>query len=630
VNDAKDGIPAYAGMTEKLETAVPATVRWMASWSRGVVCVATIGLSSMTEAAQPASTAPPSVASAPSPATRASDPKAYYHFLRGYQAELSNDVATAQAEYQKALARDADSAAIHLRLATLAQASGDHEQAQVHADAVLAQDAGHLSALHILAAVAGATGRVEQALGYYERITAIRPQDAQPYYSRGMLLAGQKRYAESETLLHQGIALSPLSAPTGYLYLGHVLVEQKAWDRAAQAYRDALAINPGFGPASLGLAATLEAQGDVPQAIATLNTYLQTINRSNRDVRHRLVRLLLTQQAYEPALVLLRELVAESPGDAEAQLRIGLIYGDLKVFPKAVEQLQLVLTLRPNELRVRAHLGYLYEAMQENEKAIAEYDAIIQSDGTFRDAHVHLGRLLSRLKRPDEAVPHFRQALALNPALLDAVLMLGVTLMQVSRHDEAAAIFRDALQRHLGSADLRFNLGTAYDKLGRFDDMVGEMREAIRLDPAHADALNYLGYTFAERDMSLEEAVALIQRALAVTPQSGAYLDSLAWAYFKLGRLDEALETMQKAMAVAQDDPVMFEHLGDIYLSQNMPNEARDAWLRALALDPANRKLMDRFKTKAKELGKALEWADPATDERIRKAQHKSFEDKAP
>ena len=591
------------------EAAIPTVVLRLTLWLLWLLSLPA-GIPSFAQAAAPATAS----VNAPAP-QRVPDPKAYYHFLRGYQAELANEAGTAQEEYLKALALDPGSLVLHLRLAALYHARGEHGKAQAHAEQVLAKDAASLPALNILAAVAVATGRSDLAIGYYERIVSIRPQETQAYYSMGMLLAGQKRYEDAERMLRQGIALSPTPSPSGYLYLGHVLVEQKAWDRAVQAYRDALAVNPGFDPAYLGLAATFEAKGDAAQAIATLRKYLQEVNRGNREVRHRLVRLLLTQKAYEPALVLLRETIQESPGDVEAQLRIGLIYGEMKEFPKAIAQMKLVLGLRPNELRVRDHLAYLYEEMKDYEKAVAEYRAIIQTDERFSDAHLHLGYLLYRLKRTEEALPHFRQVIVLNPKLPDAYQMLGLTLLQASRHDEAAAVFREGLQQNPDSADFHFNLGTAYDKLGRFDELVDEMQEAIRLDPKHADALNYLGYTFAERDMRLEEAVGLIQRALVVKPQNGYYLDSLAWAYFKMGRLQDALEEMRRAVAAVPDDPVFFEHLGDICLTNNLPDDAREAWLRSLELDPANSKLTDRFKAKG--------FGDPASDERIRKAQHK-------
>jgi Flp pilus assembly protein TadD len=144
---------------------------------------------------------------------------------------------------------------------------------------------------------------------------------------------------------------------------------------------------------------------------------------------------------------------------------------------------------------------------------------------------------------------------------------------------------------------------------------VREMQEAIMLNPTHADALNYLGYSYAEREVKLQEAVTLIQQALTIKPENGYYLDSLAWAYFKMGRFKEALGEMKRAVAAVPDDPVFFEHLGEICLTNNLLNDARDAWLRSLELDPMNRKLADRFKAKG--------FGDPSTEERIRKAQNR-------
>src|SRR6266581_2148524 len=541
------------------------------AWAIGVlVCLALLSVDAL-------ATEQPALPAKPSGPEQAPDSVAYYHFMLGYQHELNN--------------------------------------AMGEAEAALARDATNLQALHMLASVAVAAGRSEQAIELYERIVALWPQEAQAYFSKGMLLSGLKRYDEAEQTIRRGIAVSQTATPTGFLYLGHILVEQKAWDRAVQAYRDALAINPSFEPAYLGMAATLEAKGDTAQAIAVLRKVLQEINTGNREARQRLVRLLLTQKAYEPALALLREAIQDSPGDVEAQLRIGLIYGELKDYVKAVEQIKRVLALRPQELRVRDHLAYLYEELKDFDKAIAEYRTIIQADARYSDAHLHLGYLLYRLKRNDEALPHFRQVIALNPKMTEAYLLLGLTLLQASRQEEAVAVFREGLQRNPESADLHFNLGTAYDKMGRFDELVHEMEEAIRLDPKHAEALNYLRYTYAERDMRLEEAVALIQRALAVKPQNGYYLDSLAWAYYKMGRFQEALAEMKRAVAVVPDDPVFLEHLGDIFLTQNLGGEAREVWLRSLELDPTNHKLAERFKAKG--------FGDPATEERIRKSQQR-------
>jgi Flp pilus assembly protein TadD len=165
---------------------------------------------------------------------------------------------------------------------------------------------------------------------------------------------------------------------------------------------------------------------------------------------------------------------------------------------------------------------------------------------------------------------------------------------------------------------LYFNLGTVYDKLNRFDDVVRAMETAIKLDPHHADALNYLGYSYAERGVKIDQALSLTKRAVALKPSNGYYVDSLAWALFKSGLLTESLTEMKRAVALAGDDPVLYEHLGDIYAKQRNLPEAREAWLHALELDPSNEKLLHRFQEQG--------MGDPAKEDRIQQAKRRVSE----
>src|SRR5262249_45916670 len=142
--------------------------------------------------------------------------------------------------------------------------------------------------------------------------------------------------------------------------------------------------------------------------------------------------------------------------------------------------------------------------------------------------------------------------------------------------------FEEGVRLDPENPEMHFNLGTALDKVNRFDDVVNEMEETIRLDPKHANALNYLGYSYADRGVKLPEAVDLIQKALEVKPNDGYYLDSLGWAYYKLGKLDEALTELQRAVAVVSDDSVIHEHLGEIYYQKGLKTDAKKEWLRSL------------------------------------------------
>src|SRR5438552_7882816 len=147
------------------------------AWAIGVlVCLALLSVDTL-------ATEQPALPAKTSGSEQASDSVALYHFMLGYQHELNNAMGEAEAEYLKALARDPNSVAIHLGLATLYHARGEHDKAQPHAEAALARDATNLQALHMLASVAVPAGRSEQAIELYERMLVPRHYEAQAYSS---------------------------------------------------------------------------------------------------------------------------------------------------------------------------------------------------------------------------------------------------------------------------------------------------------------------------------------------------------------------------------------------------------------------------------------------------------------
>ncbi|MBP2687623.1 MAG: tetratricopeptide repeat protein, partial [Deltaproteobacteria bacterium] len=113
--------------------------------------------------------------------------------------------------------------------------------------------------------------------------------------------------------------------------------------------------------------------------------------------------------------------------------------------------------------------------------------------------------------------------------------------------------------------------------------VIAAMEKVIALDPKHATALNYLGYTFADRNMRLADAEKLILRALEVRPEDGYFLDSLAWVHFRRGDYPRAEEGLRRALKLVPDDPVILEHLGDVLQAQGKDEEAAGRFERAIA-----------------------------------------------
>ena len=168
--------------------------------------------------------------------------------------------------------------------------------------------------------------------------------------------------------------------------------------------------------------------------------------------------------------------------------------------------------------------------------------------------------------------------------------------------ESAEKYIRRAIEIEPDNPRYHFRLGVVYDKGNQKQASIDAMRKVIELDPKHANALNYLGYTYADLGKNLDEAERLIKEALKHKPNDGYITDSLGWVYYKKGEFDKALKYLKKAVELVPDDPIMLEHMGDAYLKLNDRSNAMKYYRKSL-----------KIKDKDKE----------ALEEKIRKLKHK-------
>ncbi len=132
-----------------------------------------------------------------------------------------------------------------------------------------------------------------------------------------------------------------------------------------------------------------------------------------------------------------------------------------------------------------------------------------------------------------------------------------------------------------------FDQGAAYERAGDYEQAERAFQKSLDLTPDSPEALNYLGYMWADHGIKLEKARDLITKAVQLEPKSPAYLDSLGWVLYKLNRPQEALPQLQKAIELSDEpDPTLYDHLGDIYALLKQTDKAREAWSKSLSLDP--------------------------------------------
>lgn len=276
--------------------------------------------------------------------------------------------------------------------------------------------------------------------------------------------------------------------------------------------------------------------------------------------------------------------------------------------------------------RVHAKLASIYLRGSDNKKAIEQFEAVIRDDPTNPQAYFYLGRLYYEAKDSAHAADCFSKTIVLNPGAEEAYCYLALSQIGINQSQEALATLDKARQkfpqdfdvelitalaytrqkaypqaiRHYTAAEViakateparlnqefYFEIGAAYERTGDYTQAEDYFQKCLQLAPDFSEALNYLGYMWAEHGVKLDRARGLIQKALQKEPQNPAYLDSLGWVLFKLKQPQDALGYILKAVQLSKDpDPTVLDHLGDIYAALDQPQKAREAWTKSLTLE---------------------------------------------
>jgi tetratricopeptide (TPR) repeat protein len=182
-------------------------------------------------------------------------------------------------------------------------------------------------------------------------------------------------------------------------------------------------------------------------------------------------------------------------------------------------------------------------------------------------------------------------------------LMLASIYETQEEYEKAKKVVEEGLKLDTENIELLFRLGVVLDKMGDKTQCLDQMRKILEINPDHADALNYIGYTYAEQGIRLDEAMDLIQRALKIKPDSGYIIDSLGWVYYQQGLYHEALKHLEKAASLVPNDPTINEHLGDVYFKKKMYRKSLEMYEKALALNHPD---AEKLKARIEEVRKLI------------------------
>ncbi|MDR3738614.1 MAG: tetratricopeptide repeat protein [Terracidiphilus sp.] len=467
----------------------------------------------------------------------------------------------AEEQFKTAQAIDPDSEEVVLNLARLYAESGDIPHAVKIIEAVPQDDR---------------TAKMEMALGAaYEQMK--RPKDAIAAYKRGVeqepgdprslnvlaqALLKDEQYDEA-LKVYQDLAEADPEDVGSLIHIGEILYQQGKYEDSLAAIKKALKKDPDNLEAGYNEGMALDVLGRYDEAAAAYGHMVELTSHANgaytADEKknraiflERLGSVQHEQNKTEAAIATYQKMI-DLGGEAAIRGYQGQIdtWRDAKKYDKAVETARKAADANPKSQELKLILADQMVDVGKADDAIALTKTLLTNTDKDRAVWLEVAQIATRVRRWKDAEEALNKAQALTAKNEDKLYLL-------------------------------FLRGALFERQKRYDTAEPYFKQALEIDPANAMVLNYYGYMLADKGMRLPEAIKLIRKAVEQEPMNGAYLDSLGWAYFKLGQYELAEENLRQAVERTQTDPTVHEHLGDLYEKTGRVRLAAAQWQLSL------------------------------------------------
>ncbi|MBI4397326.1 MAG: tetratricopeptide repeat protein [Elusimicrobia bacterium] len=497
---------------------------------------------------------------APPLSAAASSPEDSYHqYLKGLLHERNGRFKEALGAYEKAADLDPQSRFVHETLAFLSLRLEELNRALAEAETVVRLSPRDPRAHIVMGRIRLARNEIKESTESFDKALELDPaSDEALLYAAHIRM--QDRPEESLSYYKRFLQNNPQSVEAR-ARLAEIQHRLGDIDSAEKSWRDVLALNPSEFSAHLALAHLYEIKKDTAAAIASYET-CRFLDPQNAGILSRLGDLYYRSGDSAQAQEAFMQAERLAPDDLTIQFWMALLAEERRDWKAAVRHMSEV-AAKSRETGILLRLAYYCSQSGEGERSV---------------------KTLKKIQKRDPDNPEF-------------LYYVGLGYEDLHKPRTAIRWFERSLKKDEERADTHFHVGTNWDLLGKFDRAEPHLLRAVLLNPQHTVALNYLGYSWADRGMNLDKALAFIQRAMHFEPDNGAYVDSLGWTYFKLGRLTEAEAALSRAVHMLED-PVIWEHYGDVLEKAGKPQEAVRAWQEGLALDPKRKSLLKRIGSK--------------------------------
>lgn len=528
-------------------------------------------------------------------------PEFIYRYLVGEVAGQRGDIGTSGAIFYD-LARTERDARLAERAAKIA-AYGNITNLAAPAIKLWAElDPDSSEAQQAMTEMLIATGKLEDTKPFLSKLLEKEETRGNGFLYLNTLLA---RSLDKDAVLN---LIESLAAPYPKLAEAQFAVAQAAWsaskdDTALIAINKAEKLHPGWDIAALLKGQILFTKS--PQAaIDYYYTFLKSHPDAN-EVRINLTKLLVNQKQFDAAkkeypIIIQQAKNSPNKNVADVTAVVGLLSFQAGDYISAQNYFQEALVSGFKDIdQIHIYLGQTAEKLKQNKSAIEWYKKVALGPRHL-EAQINMAQLVARTESPQKAIEILDELENLNTEQQIVVIKAQAAILSQAKQNQQAFDLLDAAVKNLpNTPELVYDYALAAERLQKFDLMETELRKAIIFKPDFAAAYNALGYSFADRNIKIDEAIVLIQKALELSPNDHYMLDSLGWAYYRKGDLDQAINYLQQAYNI-NADPEIAAHLGEVLWHKGRHDQAKKIWNDALVINPENEVLIataNKFKS---------------------------------
>ena len=502
------------------------------------------------------------------------------NYLSALIASADRDTLAAEVYYREALRADPRNPDLLERAFAAALSNGDEPSANSLGERLLMRDPNNNLARLAIAVHDIEQGQFASARAHLAGADATRVRDVTAALLTAWCYAGQSdlhHALDALDRIHDRSVLAFRDYHAGLIagLLGNSAEAQRRLKSAYDDDKNSLRFADAY-------ARVLAAEGDLAGATKVYEDFSAVI--PHHPLIERALADLKTNQALDPLVHNAKE------GAAEALYGLGSAGSRQGDELPALVYLRLSLYLRPSSDLTAVTLASLFEQLKQGDQVIAAYQLVPTSSPLKMGADIQIALELDGMGKADEATRRLTEIVAARPHDVEALSALAELQRSAKKYVDAAATYDEAIAAvgipQRDNWTLFYFRGICYERSKQWPKAEADFKKALELNPDQPLVLNYLGYSWVDQGLNLEEAFKMLRRAVELRPNDGYIVDSLGWAHFKLGQYAEATETLEKAINLKPADPILNDHLGDAYWRVNRRIEAHFQWNHARDMGP--------------------------------------------